>query len=446
MSLRRRLSIALSAVAALSVLFTALVAIGLVRRFAETSALSELKRLGQAVALEVGAGRLLAEREFGPTQRILLISGAQLAVVRPDGGIDGDAAPIVDSIADAELLLQGAEIEGTVAHDGRSYAYVGFPIVARRFAHGVILVRPIGLAETIGGPILARIILAAGAAVVVAILISTFLARRLSEPLHELSEATEQVASGELAHRVKVSSDDEIGKLGESFNEMAAALEEAKRRESEFLQSVSHELRTPITAIKGYVEALEEGAVKDQKGRKHALSVIRSETERVERLIEDVTDLARLGSREFRLDVHRVDLASTLQSAADAHSEDARSSRVGLEVEVEGNLEAETDEGRVRQVVSNLLSNALKVTPSGGRVRLFGKASDGSVVISVSDTGPGIPAEHLDHVFERSYLRVGGLGLAIVRELISTLGGEVEVQSDQGKGTTFIVTVPNHTA
>jgi two-component system OmpR family sensor kinase len=446
MTLQRRLSITLAAVAVLSVTITAVVAIGLLRGYAERSAFAELKRLAQVIAVEVGAGRLLAEREFRPAERILLVSGAQVAVVRPDGRVDGDAAELAETIPNTASLLQGAEIEGTFTLDGSEYAYVGFPVPTRRFAHGVILVRPLGIAGTFEGPVLVRILLAAGAAVVVAIVASALLARRLSDPLHELSEATEKVASGELEHRVTVSSSDEIGKLGASFNEMAAALGEAKRREAEFLQNVSHELRTPLTSIRGYVEALEDGAISGKNRQREALAVIKAETERVERLIEDVTDLARLGTKEFRLERNPIDLNETLSGAVQAHMGQARAAGVKLQFDPDGVLDVETDEVRIRQVVSNLLANALRVTPKDGEVRLAGTSTDGNVLITVSDTGPGISSEQLPHVFERSYLRVGGLGLAIVRQLVSALGGTVEVESQPGRGTTFRIRLPKESA
>ena len=185
-----------------------------------------------------------------------------------------------------------------------------------RFADRPGLVAGIILAKRAGvgwAPIVSRALLAAGLAALLAALASTLLARRLARPVQQVAAATTRVAAGDLTQRVPVEGDDELAELARSFNAMASALDEARRREGEFLASVSHELRTPLTAIRGYVEALEEGAVRDAKGRKDALAVIKTETARLERLVRDVMDLARLDAQEFRLELRDVDLTEVAE-------------------------------------------------------------------------------------------------------------------------------------
>lgn len=459
-SLRGRLGIALGAVAAVSVAATALIAFGLVRRYAEETAQHDLQRLGRVIAGEIGAGRLLGE--IRAARRLLRVSGDHLAVIGPGGEVRGEGAEIAGAV-DLQPLLAGEQIRGTARTSEGSFAYVGLPVEGRGPTIAIILARPVRLTRQVWGPVVARVALAAAAAVVAAVALSALLARRLARPLRQVAEATARVAAGDLAQRVPVASDDEIGRLASSFNAMSTALSEAQRREREFLAGVSHELRTPLTAIRGYAEALDEGAVNDERGRGEALAVIRAETARLERLVQDVMDLARLGAKEFRLDLREADLADTLREAAAVHRAQAEEARVGLEVDVADRLSCRTDPGRVRQVISNLVENALRVTSAGGLVRLAGRAGDGWIRIEVSDSGPGIAPEHLPHVFERSTLwRVSpqveqgerdreaggrrdagsGLGLAIVRELVRALGGRVEVASEVGRGTTFRVWLP----
>ncbi|TMK81026.1 MAG: HAMP domain-containing histidine kinase, partial [Actinobacteria bacterium] len=193
------------------------------------------------------------------------------------------------------------------------------------------------------------------------------------------------------------------------------------------------------------------GAVKGAAGNAEAVGVIRSEADRLEHMIQDVMDLARVGSAEFHLDVRPVDLTETLREAVAAHQNEAADARLALTADLPEQLVVESDPHRVRQVVSNLVQNALRVTGAGGAIGVAARAESSAAVIEVSDTGPGIERDDLPHVFERSYLwraskgtrPVGtGLGLAIVRELVSALGGRVTVESEVGRGSTFRIVLP----
>jgi two-component system OmpR family sensor kinase len=464
-TLRGRLALALGLTAALSLGAAAVLALGLVRRAAEDQARAELRRFAEASVAETSDDLALDPVRLRALRRVLAVSGNLLAVVGPLGGVAGGTpeARAVAEAVDRAPLLEGRSSEGTVLVGGRRYAYVAVPVagaVARpgRPVAGLVLARRVGVPRGTWRPVAARVLLAAGVAAALAGLASTFLARRLARPVQQVAAASGRVAAGELDARVPVEGPEELAGLARSFNEMAAALAESRRREAEFLAAVSHELRTPITAIRGYLEALEEGAVRDEAGRAEALRVIRAETARLERLVRDVMDLARLDARQFRLAPRDADLAEVLRETARAHGGQARDAGVALETVVPEPLPCRTDPDRVRQVLTNLVENALRVTPPGGRVTLAGRHVPDGVVLEVSDTGPGIPPEHLPHVFERSWLRAArraeepaepgrlapgtGLGLAIVRELVVALGGRVEVSSDPGRGTTFRVALP----
>lgn len=463
-SLRGRLALALGLTAAVSLAASAVITFGLVRRYAADQAIDELRRSANVIAVEARDAAGL-EAPFRAIRRLLEVSGASFGTIGVNGTLrtDTDEARRVIGRVDTRDLRAGRTTQGFVEVDGTRYAYVAVPVRAGRFSDGPRLVSGVVLAKPAGvgwAPILSRTLLAAGIAALIGALAATILARRLARPVQEVASATTKVAAGDLTVRVPVEGAGELAELGRSFNAMSDALAEARRREGEFLASVSHELRTPLTAIRGYVEALEEGAVRGAKGRAHALAVIKTETARLERLVRDVMDLARLDAQEFRLEIRDADLGDVLAAAAAAHATEAETAGIAMKLDRGGDVVCRTDPDRVRQILTNLIENAIRMTPAGGSVSLRGARGDGSVVLEVADTGPGIAPEHLPHVFERSYLRNvagrdgageaddhrpaagSGLGLAIVRELVRALGGTVGVTSEPGAGTTFRVTLP----
>jgi signal transduction histidine kinase len=224
---------------------------------------------------------------------------------------------------------------------------------------------------------------------------------------------------------------------------MADQLGRARDAERSFLLSVSHELKTPLTAIRGYAEGLGEGMLPVDE----AVETIRREGERLERLVQDLLDLARMRKHEFTVRREPIDLADIAREAARRHEQQARAFGVALEPAAPASSPATGDAERLLQVVSNLVENAIRLTPPGGSVRIV--AAPGA--ISVEDTGPGLAAEDLPRVFERFYLysRYGrerpvgtGLGLAIVEELTQGMGGAVDVASAPGQGARFTVRLP----
>lgn len=458
-----RLAWTLGIIAALSVGGTALITFYLVRQYAGAQALNQLARQATAAAADAvtreANGQAPEGAITGALEQLLAGSGDHVVYVGPTGDILGkDATAIaVAKAIDLAPALAGTTEQGQVHTAGGDFVYVAEPVPGRR-AHGVVsavvLARPVGLAANFWRPIIGRVLLAGGVVVLLAIAASVWIARRLSGPLRRVSEATRRVASGDLTQRLPVEGDGEVADVARQFNEMAEALTEARRREHEFLANVSHELRTPVTAIRGFAEALADGTAAGAGGEAEAVKVIQDESARLELLIRDVMDLARLGAREFGLDLRPVSLAGTLQEAVAAHAGKAAEAGVTLVDVADASLGKETvvtDPLRVRQIVSNLVDNALRVTPVGGTIRVGGRSGAGEVLIEVADTGPGIAPADMPHLFERSYLwgksqnarPVGtGLGLAIVRELVSALGGRIDVISQLGAGTTFTLHLP----
>src|SRR5581483_6187140 len=243
------------------------------------------------------------------------------------------------------------------------------------------------------------------------------------KPVLALSRAADEVATGNYDVQVPPRAAGEIGHLADRFGEMAGKLAEAEARERNFLMSVSHELRTPLTAIRGHVSALREGVVEDPELAAHSLEVVEAEARRLERLVGDILDLAKLDAHRFTVLSEEVDMEQLVDRAYRTFAEQARERSIDYRVEVLARPVIVSDGDRVLQIVDNLLSNAFRATPDGGRVELELAQSNGRVEVAVEDTGPGIPPEERERLF-RPFVSGGGgtgLGLAIARELSAAL-------------------------
>jgi two-component system sensor histidine kinase BaeS len=291
-----------------------------------------------------------------------------------------------------------------------------------------------------------RLLLAFAAGVAVAAGFAWYLSRRITSPVLALSRAADEVAAGQYDVDVpKVPGGGEIGQLTGRFREMAARLAQAEQLERNFLMSVSHELRTPLTAIRGHVEALREGVVTDEEMRTASLAVIAEETERLERLVGDVLDLAKLGAHRFTVLREEVEMERLVERAYVAFSEEARRRGIDYRQTVAAKPVIVSDGDRVLQIISNLLSNAFRWTPDGGRIELELSATDGTVYVAVDDSGPGIPPVERERIFRPFWSRDGGgtgLGLAIARELAAALGGRIRLETSSERGSRFELVLP----
>jgi two-component system sensor histidine kinase BaeS len=287
-----------------------------------------------------------------------------------------------------------------------------------------------------------------GAAVVVAVVVSVLLATRLSRPIDELAAASRLVAGGDYAQRVPPA-DGELGELADSFNGMAASLEANEQRRRDLIGDVAHELRTPITSIRGYVEGLEAGVF---EAGPDAWRVLDEQTARLAHLVDDLALLWRAESRDLRLDIQALDARTLLADVRERHRALAGSHSVELALGSIAPMQVRADPVRLAQVLDNLVGNALRYTPSGGRVELGLLTEGATAVISIRDDGPGLTSEQASRVFERFYRADpsrsrdaggSGLGLAITRSLVEAMGGTVRVASDgPGRGSTFTVRLP----
>jgi signal transduction histidine kinase len=291
---------------------------------------------------------------------------------------------------------------------------------------------------------------AALAATVTATLASLFVARRIGAPLRLMSAATRRIAAGRYEERVLTGTDDELGDLSESFNAMAETLQATEQRRLDLISDVSHELRTPLSTIEGYMEGLIDGVVEPSE---ETWALVHAEAERLRRLVDDLQQLSRAETGRLALREESVSPQDTIQQAAGSLAPLFDAKGLILETEVpEGLPPVLADPDRLTQVLTNLLSNALRHTPAGGRVTAEADPRKGRVLFRVSDTGEGIAPDHLPHVFERFYRadrsrsREGGgagLGLAISKALVEAMGGEIWAESQgSDRGAVFSFTLP----
>ncbi len=294
--------------------------------------------------------------------------------------------------------------------------------------------------------LLERLALASLGGILIAGLLGWYLSRRITRPVLALSRATDEISRGRYDVDVPaVPGRGEIGHLADRFREMAARLSEAEQQERNFLMSVSHELRTPLTAIRGHVDALREGVAEDPAVRAASLDMIASESARLERLVGDVLDLAKLEAHRFTLLTEEVDMGRLCDQAYALFGEEARRRGIEYDKRFQATPTIVSDGDRVLQIISNLLSNAFRWTPNGGHVELELAAANGRVSVAVDDNGPGVLLEEQERIFRPFWTRDDsgtGLGLAIAHELAVALGGSIELESEPGNGSRFELVLP----
>jgi signal transduction histidine kinase len=332
-----------------------------------------------------------------------------------------------------ERLHRNLTAQGTVTLDNAPYFFAAEPDVQGKT---LVLLRDKSTGSQ-STPFVYALLIAALAGGALAALAALLLARRITLPIQRVAAASRKLARGTDPDPVPVEGAAELATLARAFNDLAEQLGRAREAERSFLLSVSHELKTPLTAIRGYAEAIQDGALDPDE----AAATVAIEAARLERLVRDLLDLARMNRTDFSVHNSEIDLGEVAEDAVQRYEHQAAAFGVKLEAVTDGDAPAIADADRVLQVVSNLVENALRL---GGDVRVVAEPG----VLRVEDNGPGLQPDERERAFERFYLHerygrerpVGtGLGLAIVKELTVAMGGSVEVTSEPGRLTMFTV-------
>ncbi len=438
---------------------SAAIAVQLFQGYSRNASYEELRREARGIARLYGDAALRAAEEGTPApdfapEALELATGDKLFYVGAPAfpGQESGLQRLPEAAVPGDVAATGGPLEFEFRPPGERQPYLAVAQPLRLEKGGpalgaIVVAKPRDVVREQWVPLIGRLAAAIAIGGLLAWLLGAWLSRRISGPIEDLARASDQIASGNYAVQVPVGrGGSEVSHLSDRFNQMAARLAATEERERQFLMSVSHELRTPLTAIKGHVDALRDGLIDDPELITASLDVVANEATRLERLVGDVLDLAKLRAHRFTVHTEEVDMGRLVEQAYGSFGDEARRREIAYSL---GGSDAAptiiTDGDRVLQVITNLLKNAFRWTPDGGTIDLALGAANGTVRVDVTDSGPGISREDARTIFSPfvSHDTQGtGLGLPIARELAGALGGRIELETEPGRGSRFRLVLP----
>ncbi|MCP3033342.1 cell wall metabolism sensor histidine kinase WalK [Halobacillus sp. A1] len=355
------------------------------------------------------------------------------------------------SFEERQKLLRGETVTMVRKHPmfDQDILAVAIPLLDGEVLEGAIfLYKPL---EDVYGPFEGIRYILAGSMVLLLFLVIWMgrkIANQLVMPLKKMEMVSEKMAGGDFSKRIYPSSSDEVGSLAESFNRLAKYLEEEESNRREFLQNVSHELRTPLSYMRGYTEAIMDGLIQDEEEKEKYIRITHQETARLSRLVNDLLDLAQLEGDSYPMNLEPIPFAQLIYDVVERFKLRIEQKRISIILQLDEEAIIEGDADRLEQVVSNLLDNAIRYTHEADQILINIKQINGKTVLTISDTGRGIPKEDLENIMDRFY-RVqksrtreeggSGLGLAVVKQIIQKHNAEINIQSEAGKGTSVMI-------
>ncbi len=389
-------------------------------------------------------------------ERLDTLSGARIILLSDDGRVVADSRQEALDFPEtvAQEIIRGEERAQSRYRDesGSWRLYEARPI---RGGYHLVFVAPRPSVRSIalwGDDLLKPLLQAAGIAFILAIILSWLMARWVAAPLHQMAKASQAVASGRYDFEFQPGGPREVVSLARAFNDMARQVEASRRAQEDFVANVSHDLKTPLTSIQGFAGAIVDGTAEDVAAQRHAAQVIYDESDRLSRMVDELLELARIDAGQIAFKRKRVVITALLATVVERQALRAKEANVIVMTSIPALPDLVGDGDRLAQVFTNLLDNAIKHTPKGGKVKLWGETDGGWISIHVDDSGPGIRPEELSRIFERFYqvdkARPGGsrrgvgLGLAISREIVRGHDGRIFAQSKEGVGSRFTVQLP----
>lgn len=449
-SLSSRITVGFVAVAVLAGTVSGLLAARLVSRTAQDVSRSALADQADVVASQLQDAGLGGRLGLAKVAQVLRGQDISVVLVRPNGLLGRDAVALraareagVSSVAPgADSVSRTVSVAGaTMLVEARAAGGGGFALVQRAqlgIGAGRQFVRNLTVALVVGA--------------LVAVVSGLLLSRLLARPLRRSAGAARTLREGRRDVRVPVEGPSEVAEVAAAVNDLADALARSEARQRDFLLSVSHELRTPLTAVRGYAESLADGVVAGADVPRVGRTV-QGEARRLERLVEDLMELARLEADDFRLEPVEVDLGEVMREAEGVWRDRSAAAGVRFGAELPTHpVRTRTDPRRLRQVIDGLTENALRVTPKGAPLVLALRAGESVVTLQVRDGGPGLAEEDYPHVFERGALHEryrsrrpvgsGGIGLSLVHALVRRMGGHITASRAPEGGACFTVELP----
>jgi signal transduction histidine kinase len=463
LSLRLRLFLTYAAVVVVFLIVIALGVTLLMRNYVDRQSLSGLDNMTRPIYVQMAAlirGNVTPQQLLTNLQEQADKNEAYILLVDEKGNIVRQLIPLQTKTLPAIKVDTGALPQGITtsakgkfaAADGRIYLYAAYPLARQSGQLSAVDILVLAKAQEGILSVLLYFIwplfIAAGAALFISLLIAILLSRSIYNPLTKVKKAAQKISQGDYSQRIPPEGPKEIRELANSFNLMTADVENAQLRLRHFVADVSHELRSPLTSIHGFAQALLDGTASDEATKTHAVQIIYDESKRLRHQVDELLDLSRMQSNKAKFLAEPVDLEDVLKHCAEVYAVQAKQKLVTLELKTQPNLIVSADPDRLAQVFNNLIDNAIKNSPSGGKVIILcDRSHENQARTVVSDNGPGIPLDQLPHVFERFYqvtgVRTGvGLGLAIAQEIVIAHNGLIEAASSPGEGARFTVSLP----
>jgi two-component system sensor histidine kinase BaeS len=385
---------------------------------------------GVQAAIEQPAGQPVPATDPGPRPPFTLADGAGKAIIEGAGFKQGQAIPNAVVRGGIPIEVNGTKVATLVMQR------LPFPNTPRE-AEFITRTNALFWYSALG-------------ALLVALVLGILISRTLTRPIRELTRATHAVSAGDLTQQVPVRSHDELGELALAFNRMSSELSRSVNLRRQMTADIAHELRTPLSLILGHAEAVHDGVLPPSPEN---FEIIREEAGRLEHLIDDLRTLSLADAGELSINPEPVAPQKLMNEVAALYSYQAQRKKVSLDLKVPRTLpELNLDAGRMTQVLTNILDNALRHTPEGGSIRMTARTVPGGVELAIRDSGPGLNAEDLERIFDRFYRADvsrqrseggSGLGLAIAKSIVQAHGGQIRAEGELGEGLTISITLPD---
>ena len=463
MSLRLKL---FRSYAILVLVFVAVIALGvalLLRGLVDTQALAGLDDMTRPISVQLGAlirGNVTQQQLLSSLQEQADKNGAYILLIDGSGNIVKQLVPLQPDTLSPISVAPGVLPQGItesvkgkfITTDGRTFIFSAYPLNRQNTqltkVETMVLTIPRPGIMTVIKTIVWPFAIAGGMGLICSIVAAILMSRVIYRPLASITKAAQHISGGDYTQRIKPEGARETKELAESFNRMTENVERSQLQLRHFVADVSHELRSPLTSIQGFAQALLDGTASDEATRLKAAQIIDEEARRLRHQVDELLELSRMQSNQAKFQKEPMNLRDILEHCTEILTVQASQKQVTLDLKTEPSLIVIGDCNSIEQVFVNLLDNAVKNSPAGGKISIVSAQSEGNIVrTTVSDEGPGIQPDQLAHVFERFYqvpgARTGvGLGLAIAREIVIAHQGTIEASSTPGEGARFTVTLP----